>query len=141
MFTGWVANTDFEWYSYLRDHGPWEEVNFWLPTDQNRFRAVPPGAPFFLRLKSPHNAIAGFGYFNRQLLPLPAWEVWSTFEQANGATDMRALTRRVARYSQHAEDPSGNQWIGSLILSVPVFFHPDEWVREPEGWAPNIVRG
>ena len=138
---GYVANTDFDWYRFLRDRGPLDEVNFWQPSSQANFRAVPPGAPFFFRLKHPHNAIAGFGYFVRKLL-LPAWEAWEVFGEANGTSSLADLTTRIAKYRRgEPHDPHGHQWIGCLIVSTPVFFAPDEWVGQPAGWAPNIVQG
>ena len=138
---GWVGNTDFDWYRFLRDRGQWDEINFWQPSSQAQFKAIPPGAPFFFRLKHPHNAIGGFGYFVRKLL-LPAWEAWEVFGEANGTANLADLTRRIAKYRRtEPHDPHGHQWIGCLIVSTPVFFAPDEWVRQPEGWAPNIVQG
>jgi putative restriction endonuclease len=38
-------------------------VNFWRPGSQANFGVIEPGEPFFFKLKAPHNAIAGFGYF------------------------------------------------------------------------------
>jgi hypothetical protein len=65
---GWIAPTDYNWYSFLRDTGPYEEVNFWTPSDYFGFRGTP-GAPFLFKLKAaknrrsglPHNVICGFG--------------------------------------------------------------------------------
>jgi len=138
---GYVANTDFDWYRFLRDRSSSDEVNFWQPSSQADFKAIPPGAPFFFRLKGPHNAIAGFGYFVRKLV-LPAWEAWEAFGEANGVSSLADLTRRIAKYRRgEPHDPHGHQWIGCLIVSTPVFFAPDEWVRQPNGWSPNIVQG
>lgn len=46
---GFVANTDSDWFSFLRDRGPWEEVNFWQPSGGRAFRAIPPDSRFTLR--------------------------------------------------------------------------------------------
>jgi len=62
---GFVANTDFDWFTYLRNQPDLDEVNFWQPSGARGFHAVAPGAPFFFKLKSPHKAIGGFGYFAR----------------------------------------------------------------------------
>lgn len=64
---GFIANTDHDWYTFLASQGPTlDEVNFWQPSGGHSvFRAIAPGEPFFFRLKAPHNAIAGFGWFAR----------------------------------------------------------------------------
>ncbi len=56
---GFVANTDFDWFTFLAARQPLEEVNFWQPSGGDAFRALDPGEPFFFRLKEPHYAIAG----------------------------------------------------------------------------------
>src|SRR5206468_1108162 len=68
---GTIAITDFDWYSYLSQQRSWDEVNFWKPTTTQPFRA-PEFSPFFFKLKAPHRAIAGFGYFARYS-ELPEW--------------------------------------------------------------------
>ena len=130
---GYVGNTDFDWYRFLRDRGPLDEVNFWQPSSQTQFKAVPPGAPFFFRLKHPHNAIAGFGYFVRKLV-LPTWEAWEVFGEANGTANLADLTRRIAKYRRtEPHDPHGHQWIGCLIVSTPVSSRPMTGCASPRG--------
>lgn len=29
--TGFIANTDFEWFTFLKERQPLEEVSFWQP--------------------------------------------------------------------------------------------------------------
>jgi predicted restriction endonuclease len=60
---GFVGNTDHDWFTFLRDRQPLEEVNFWQPSGGDAFRALAPGEPFFFRLKKPHYAVGGFGFF------------------------------------------------------------------------------
>lgn len=61
---GFVANTDYDWFTYLRAiEPPIDDVNFWKPGSQISFRALQPGEPLFFKLKAPRNVIAGFGYF------------------------------------------------------------------------------
>ena len=55
---GYVATTDHDWFTFLRERQPLEEVDFWQPSAHG-FNA-PAGTPFFFKLKSPHNAIGGF---------------------------------------------------------------------------------
>src|SRR6202022_1421028 len=62
---GFVANTDFDWFTFLRTHEPpFDEVNFWKPGSKTRLSGLQPGEPLFFKLKAPHNAIGGFGYFS-----------------------------------------------------------------------------
>jgi putative restriction endonuclease len=42
-----------------------DEVSFWQPHGDRAFRAIERGAPFFFKLRAPHKAIAGFGFFER----------------------------------------------------------------------------
>jgi len=61
---GTVAITDHGWYEFLLAQDALDEVNFWTPSAHWGFRGEV-GAPFFFKLKSPHKAIGGFGYFAR----------------------------------------------------------------------------
>ena len=60
---GYVATTDYDWFTFLASLSRVDEVNFWQPSAHG-FNA-PPGTPFFFKLKSPHKAIGGFGIFAR----------------------------------------------------------------------------
>ncbi len=138
---GFVANTDHEWFTFLRERQPLEEVNFWQPSGGDAFRALQPGEPFFFRLKRPHYAIAGFGYFARHEV-VPAWLAWNSFGPLNGAPDFDAMCRRIERY-RHGQppDPQRHYKVGCIMISRPVFFEDADWVREPQGFSRNIVRG
>lgn len=57
--------------------------------------------PFFFRLKSPHNAIAGFGYF-ASYSALPAWLAWGSFGRTNGAADFDEMRARIERYRRRS---------------------------------------
>lgn len=139
--TGWLATTDFDWFCHLRELGPSEEVNFWQPSDAHAFHALQTGEPFFFKLKSPHNAVAGFGYFVR-MSALPAWLAWDSFGSANGAPDFATMRARIERYrTSQARDPAGNYQIGCRILAQPVFLPEDLWVPQPADWQKNIVQG
>jgi putative restriction endonuclease len=60
---GFIGNTDYDWYRFLAAQPDIDEVNFWQPSGGGgRFVALSPREPLF-RLKSPHNTVAGFGYF------------------------------------------------------------------------------
>lgn len=137
---GYIANADFEWYEFLSAHSEYLEINFWQPSGGRSFRAISPGDPFFFRLKSPYNAIGGFGYLSRHEI-LPAWLAWDTFEMANGTPSFREMTRRIAKYRRLPEDPHGENKIGCLMIVDPIFFPRESWIREPESWHQNTVQG
>lgn len=134
---GHILNTDFDWYQSLRAQPQLDEVNFWRPGKQgvNAER----GTPMIFKLKSPQNAICGFGFFSRyQRIPL--WQAWEIFGKANGVNAESELLDRLRRIAtrnaiEFARDPQ----IGCLVLVQPVFFAPDEWIEIPNDWSPNIV--
>ena len=138
---GFVANTDYDWYQFLKSQPALDEVNFWQPRGGTVFRAIQPGEPFFFKLKQPHYSIAGFGYFARHSI-LPAWLAWECFEKANGAPDFATMRERIERLRREpAPDAVGNYTVGCIMISTPVFFDPHEWVRMPADFEKNIVRG
>lgn len=141
---GFFANTDFDWFRYLRAQGSLDEVNFWQPSGSSHFRAVPPGAPFFFRLKSPHNAIGGYGFFSRFELA-PAWLAWDSFGTLNGASSLEEMVARIKRYRRKGDLSPGSRpdgfIVGCIMIGEPVFFPDGQWVREPADWQRNIVRG
>lgn len=140
---GYVATTDFDWFTFLRSASPpVDEVNFWKP-GETAFKALQPGEPLFFKLKSPHNAIGGFGYFAHFSF-LPVSMAWEVYGSANGAPDYRHVRERLLRFRQRfgmATDPKQDFWIGCILLTEAVFFEDDEWVRMPADWAANIVGG
>lgn len=137
---GFVANTDFNWYQFLRGRPELREVNFWRPS-QNRFGALQSGELFFFKLKAPYNAIAGFGLFTRAAV-LPVWEAWDVFGPANGVPDRDALLTRLRRLTHGTgETMTVDDWIGCLAITEPIFFPPDSWVPTPDDWSRPIVSG
>ncbi|TDB36923.1 MAG: HNH endonuclease [Actinobacteria bacterium] len=141
---GFIGNTDYDWYRFLASQPSIDEVDFWQPSANSHFRALKPGEPFFFRLKAPHNAIAGFGYF-ASFSVLPSWLAWESFGVKNGARDFEEMRARIEKYRRRngapvAERP-GDYQIGCIMVASPVFFPEEMWVREPQGWQPNIVRG
>jgi putative restriction endonuclease len=135
---GTVAVTDFGWYDFLRQR-PLEEVNFWTPSDRKRFQA-PELSPFLFKLKAPHRAIAGFGYFARWS-SLPDWLAWDCFGVGNGCASRREFDLRLAqireriRYVPTGPVPS----IGCILVVQPTFFPRDQWVAQPSDWHDRTV--
>jgi len=138
---GFIANTDYDWYTFLKEQQTLDEVNFWQPSGETRFRAIQVGAPFFFRLKRPYYAIAGFGFLAHTSI-LPAWFAWDSFGGANGAPDFDAMRKRIEKYRKPAKiDLHGQYQIGCLLITQPKFFQEWEWVEQPRDWSREIVQG
>lgn len=109
---GFIGNTDYDWYRFLSGQSVLDEVNFWQPPGGGgRFGAVQPGEPFFFRLKSPHNAVAGFGYF-ATYSALPAWLAWESTARPTSRrcghasnTTVEGASRRLPDRVHHGRQP------------------------------------
>lgn len=135
----WVGTTDNDWFDFLSKHvPPVDEVNFWQPSGKALFRHMPEGTPFLFKLKSPLNCVAGGGYYVRNS-PLPISLAWETFEQKNGTASRSEFERRLRRLHPSADvrDPQ----ILCNVLVQPFFWPREQWIHDPVGWSPNIVRG
>ena len=136
---GFVAVTDPGWWAHLaREPGP-KDANFWRPSPRAFRLSI--GAPFFFKLKAPHNAIAGFGYF-AGFSVLPDWLAWETFGAANGVADLGTLRARLSDIQVGARiqaDPGGR--IGCCLIAEAVFFARDTWVTPPREWSPRTQTG
>lgn len=133
---GCIAPTDFDWYTTLREQRGLDEVNFWQPSGGRAFR-MPAGAPFFFKLKAPHNAIGGFGRVAR-FSALPHWLAWECFGVANGVRTFHELDRRLRVIRRRNRMESGSEMhIGCIMVCEPVFFGEDEWVTQPRDWHPR----
>lgn len=141
---GFVANTDFDWFTYLRAiEPPIDEVNFWKPGSGTNFAALMPGEPLFFKLKAPHNAIAGFGYF-AHFSRLPVSMVWQVYGVANGARSYGEMRDRLVRIRTRFDrntDPKQDFWIGCILVNQPVFFERRDWVRMPDDFKGPTVQG
>jgi putative restriction endonuclease len=135
----WVANTDPDWFDFLASQPGIDEVNFWQPTGSHTFGAIQPGELFLFRLKSPRNAIGGYGVFSHAS-NLPISLAWEAFGIKNGAPTLADVRQRVGKYrelsSQH-EDYT----IGCRIVVQPVFLPPEKWISQPASWSRSIVVG
>jgi len=138
--TGTIAPTDFGWYRHLHESGSHDEVNFWRPSAQRRFLADR-FSPFLFKLKAPHNAICGFGYF-ATYTALPVWLAWEAFGTANGCVDRTSMETRIRtirdRIRYRGEAPA--EQIGCILVVQPVFFPENDWVPQPRDWpARNLT--
>jgi len=140
---GFVANTDYQWYEFLSARPDIDEVNFWQPGGEREFKILRRGQPVLFRLKSPHNAIAGVGFFVHFSI-LPVSLAWAAFSAKNGAESERAMRDRVEKYRRRFDKGTGpgeDYRIGCILLAEPTFFLAGSWVREPSDWSPQIVQG
>jgi HNH endonuclease len=130
---GTIAVTDYGWYTTLLNQPALDEVNFWKPSATRATRA-PEFSPFLFKLRSPHGAICGFGYFARYSR-LPDWLAWDTFGVANGCTSLEEMQQRIAgirdRIRFHGRDSTQ---IGCVLVVQPTFFPKERWVTPPREW-------
>ncbi len=136
-----MGNTDLTWYRNLRNlpDTP-EDVNFWRPS-KVEFKAIPVGAPFLLRLKSPIQKIGGMGIFmGYERVRLR--EAWELFAAGNGYYQFGPFRDAIQSYRHKMNLPAdSNPEIGAIILNDVVFFHEDDYVPSPTDWSSNIVSG
>jgi putative restriction endonuclease len=130
---GTIGVTDFGWYEFLLEKRL-SEVNFWTPSDRRRLIA-PPFSAFLFKLKAPHNAICGFGYF-AQWNSLPDWLAWECFGEGNGCTNLSTLRHRIdaIRERIHFVGATRVHNIGCIQLVEPTFFLREDWIPQPEDW-------
>jgi putative restriction endonuclease len=142
-----VANTDSAWFDYLSTratNGIVDEVNFWQPKSQKPMISLLPGAPVLFRLKAPHRAIAGFGFFAHfGVIDLDA--AWATFGWKNGDPDRMRFFQRIGGYRRlDLLDPKTARLpLGSTVLREAHFWPRERWIPwgTDEGWHDNIVQG
>jgi putative restriction endonuclease len=131
----YVANTDPEWFTFLSQHQPLDEVNHWQPGGRQQFNVLIPGELLVFRLRAPINRIAGYGVFARAAL-LPVSLAWSSFGLKNGQPDLESFRAAILRLN-----PRNQGTIGYRILTQPVFLPDDEWFAPPADWPLNTVGG
>lgn len=131
---GYIGLTDPDWSAYLSAQPKVDEVNFWQPHGGRTFRAVGRGEPFFFKLRAPHRAIAGFGFFERYE-SLPAALAWEAFGDMNGAADFETMLNRIIELRGDGTSASRDIQIGCIMITAPVFFAREEWVEPPADWA------
>ncbi|GAA4406600.1 hypothetical protein GCM10023187_26220 [Nibrella viscosa] len=132
----YLGVTDYRWYNYLSDRAP-EDVNFWQPGGRSAFRVLKPGGAFLFKLKHPHNAIAGVGFFTVQE-QLPLSLAWDTFQTRNGFDTLEQFRAVIQQYRGTSER---NPVIGCIALTNPVFFKREDWIPAPADWGKSIVQG
>lgn len=139
MLRGFLAVTNPSWYECLSQlEGPLD-ANFWRPS--TRRVGLDVGAPFLFKLKAPHHAIAGFGYF-AGFSVLPDWLAWDTFGRANGVGGLDELRGRVGAIQRGARiDAAPGGLIGCGLIAEARFFPPEAWVKPPADWKVRSQTG
>lgn len=142
-----IAQTDKRWFDFLASRasdGRIDEANFWSPLAQRPMKRMTPGEPVFFRLKSPFNAISGYGFFSHFAL-LDLDEAWACFDWKNGAVDEETFFRNIGGYRhEDLQRERGNSArLGCTLLRDVRFWPRQRWLRWDEelGWARNIVQG
>lgn len=147
MLEPFVAVTDTAWFEFLSSRavdGRLDEANFWSPSSSRPMRRMQPGEPVFLRLKSPHSAIAGYGFF-AHFSTLTLAEAWTCFGWKNGDANEADFRRRLGRYRREdLTDPrTTSKPLACTVLRDVRFWRRSRWLRwaDDEGFARNVVRG
>ena len=132
----WVGITDSDWYHFLRQRNV-EEMNFWRPSNQNRFEAIKPGELFLFKTRYPENRIVGGAFLVRHTT-LPLDLAWSTFGEANGVQTLQAFRSKI---NSIRGDDERNPIIGCTVLTQPFYLEDHASFAPPKDWAANIVTG
>ena len=135
----YIGNTDYQWYTFLSERDP-EDINFWQPGGLINFRAIKPGAPFLLRLKSPVNKIAGIGFFASHSI-LPIHFAWEVFKERNGIDNYYEFYNKIKSYRTEKNSIDKNPNVGCIVLTDPIFFDRKDWIPVPENWSKSIQQG
>lgn len=144
----YVALTDVRWFFYLRDRagpgGRLDEVNFWSPKTPKPLAKLSPGEPVFLRLKRPHLAIAGYGFF-AHFASVAVGEAWRLFGWKNGNPDKHSFLARIGAYRGHDLTlPAGpREPLACTILRDVHLWPRERWIPwgEEQEWSRQIMRG
>src|SRR5437588_2884476 len=104
-----VAVTDTDWFEFLSELNPQDEVNFWQPSPHGSFKSLEIAEPLLFKLHSPDDFIVGGGFFLRWT-SLPASLAWDAFGEKNGARSFAEMRSRIERYRKPRppvhEDPA-----------------------------------
>lgn len=145
----YIANTDFRWFQSFAQRPatdqPIHEVNFWQPLSARPMANLTQATPLFFRLKKPHYAISGYGFFSHFVV-LKMEEAWDWFQDGNGCVSLEEFFQVIGSY-RHTDllsDPAGgNALIACSVLRACVFWPEDRWIpwKTEQGFASNIVQG
>src|ERR1700731_4760969 len=98
------------------------------------------GELFLFRLKSPHNAIGGYGVFSHSS-NLPISLAWEAFGIKNGTRSLREMRLRVGKYRKQPQNLQQDYTIGCRVVTQPIFFSEPLWLPQPKSFGRSIVVG
>lgn len=133
----YLGVTDNKWYNFLSRENL-EDINFWQPGGNKKFRVLSPGAPFIFKLRSPANAIGGIGFFSSHTF-LPVSMAWDVFGKGNGCNSLTDLQNVI--FSLRKDKTESNPQIGCIVLTNPIFFKKEDWIPTPSDWGSGIIQG
>jgi HNH endonuclease len=136
----YVAVTDKDWYTFLRQKTELDEVNFWQPGGNRAFSALEPSELFLFKLHYPEHFIVGGGFFAHSTI-LPASFAWDAFGEKNGAATLEEMRVRIEKYRRSTSTRHEDYKIGCIILEQPFFLDRREWIPVPVDFAKSIVQG
>jgi putative restriction endonuclease len=135
----YLGVTDIDWFNFLSQRKN-EDINFWQPGGNSHFKVLKSGEPFLFKLKSPFNAIAGIGFFSsHSILPLDV--AWNIFGERNGVESFIKFRNKIINYRANDNPYSLNPNIGCIVLTDPLFFDKQDWIKIPSDWSQSIVQG
>jgi putative restriction endonuclease len=142
-----IALTDKAWFDFLAARAggtTLDEVNFWSPMSPRRMKKFALGEPIFFRLKSPHKAITGYGFF-AHFCTLSLRDAWDFFGWKNGDPDEMRFLSRIGGYRKTNPFTPGQEAapLGCTVLRHARFWPEDRWLEwgDARGWKNNVVRG
>ena len=133
----YLGVTDNKWFDYLSSIYP-EDINFWQPGGKSSFKVLEKGAPFLFKLKYPANVIGGIGFFSSHTF-LPINMAWDVFGNRNGCDTFNEFQHLIFQY--RADKANINPTIGCIVLTNPIFFKKEDWIKVPTDWSKSIVQG
>lgn len=137
---GFLANTDWDWFRFLRNRPYLDEVNFWQPGGGRAFRALTPGEPLLFRLKGGRNAIGGGGFF-ATFSRFPISLAWESFGEKNGVSSLEEFRRLIAHYRGVPVNSPEDFEIGCVVLVQPFFLDDGDWIPAPADFVRGIQTG
>lgn len=135
-----VAVTDNEWYWQLRSRLLQDEINFWQPGGGRSFQVLRSGELLLFKPHTPHHSIVGGGFFLHSS-ELPCSLAWEFFDQANGASGLWEMRRRIERFRHLPADSKRDYDVGCIVLQRPFFFDEADWIPVPADFSKNVGQG
>ncbi len=136
----YVAVTDNDWFALHASKTGVDEVNFWRPSPEAKFKALEPGELLLFKLKCPNDAIAGGGFFTR-FLQMPINMAWETFAEENGVRSLPEFRSRIARIRHVPMQAGDNPTVGCIMLAEPFFWSKSDWIPRPAEFRLSTQEG